>query len=222
MSGCPYEKVYFNHRTGKAGKCTFCFPSIEAGMPTICSETCVGRLRYPGLMLYDADRVLAAAATTDPAGLHEAQLSVFLDPDDPAVAAEAIVGSETAEAVRLSDGTVLPATVVVGVGVVPRVELAEAVDLAVDNGVVVDEHLATSAPGIFAAGDVANAFHPGSGGELVSFWLRRGRVAAAMNANVWDAGDAIEALLQVDWPIDPALLADPEVDLAGLTGPLGA
>ncbi len=89
VSGCPYKKVYFNHRTGKAEKCTFCFPRIEAGLPTICSETCVGRLRYLGLVLYDADRVLAAAATKDPAELYEAQLGVFLDPDDPAIVAEA-------------------------------------------------------------------------------------------------------------------------------------
>ena len=85
VSGCPYKKVYFNHRTGKAEKCTFCFPRIEAGQPTICSETCVGRLRYLGLMLYDADAVLAAAATGDPRDLYHAQLSVFLDPGDPVV-----------------------------------------------------------------------------------------------------------------------------------------
>ncbi len=42
VSGCPYKKVYFNHRTGKAEKCTLCYPRIEAGLPTICSETCVG------------------------------------------------------------------------------------------------------------------------------------------------------------------------------------
>jgi nitrate reductase beta subunit len=89
VSGCPYKKVYFNHRTGKAEKCTLCFPRIEAGLPTICSETCVGRLRYLGLVLYDADRVLTAAATRDPADLYEAQLSVFLDPHDPAIATEA-------------------------------------------------------------------------------------------------------------------------------------
>ncbi len=89
VSGCPYKKVYFNHRTGKAEKCTLCFPRIEAGQPTICSETCVGRLRYLGLMLYDADAVLPAAVTPDPQDLHRAQLSVFLDPDDPGVQAEA-------------------------------------------------------------------------------------------------------------------------------------
>ena len=85
VSGCPYKKVYFNHRTGKAEKCTLCFPRIEAGQPTICSETCVGRLRYLGLVLYDADQVLGAAATTDVQDLYEAQLSVFLDPEDPEV-----------------------------------------------------------------------------------------------------------------------------------------
>src|SRR5262249_8586406 len=89
VSGCPYKKVYFNHRTGKAEKCTLCFPRIEAGQPTICSETCVGRLRYLGLMLYDADAVLAAGATKDPRDLYQAQLSVFLDPADPEVQAEA-------------------------------------------------------------------------------------------------------------------------------------
>ncbi|MBO2463172.1 nitrate reductase subunit beta [Actinomadura violacea] len=89
VSGCPYKKVYFNHRTGKAEKCTLCFPRIEEGQPTICSETCVGRLRYLGLFLYDADKVTEAAATPDEQDLYEAQLSVFLDPSDPEVQAEA-------------------------------------------------------------------------------------------------------------------------------------
>lgn len=91
VTGCPYKKVYFNHRTGKAEKCTFCFPRIEVGLPTVCSETCVGRLRYIGLVLYDADRVLAAASEPDETKLLAAQRAVFLDPDDPDVqrAAEA-------------------------------------------------------------------------------------------------------------------------------------
>jgi len=89
VSGCPYKKVYFNHRTGKAEKCTFCFPRIEEGQPTICSETCVGRLRYLGLILYDADRVLGAAATPGQQDLYQAQLDVFLDPHDPQVQAAA-------------------------------------------------------------------------------------------------------------------------------------
>ncbi len=89
VTGCPYKKIYFNHRTGKAEKCTFCFPRIEVGLPTICSETCVGRLRYIGLVLYDADRVLEAASITDEHELLAAQRSVFLDPHDPVVMAEA-------------------------------------------------------------------------------------------------------------------------------------
>ncbi|WP_280421709.1 nitrate reductase subunit beta [Nocardia carnea] len=89
VSGCPYKKVYFNHRTGKAEKCTFCFPRIEVGLPTVCAETCVGRLRYIGLVLYDADKVLDAAATPDEQGLYQAQRDVFLDPADPEVRREA-------------------------------------------------------------------------------------------------------------------------------------
>ena len=89
VSGCPYKKVYFNHKTGKAEKCTFCYPRIEVGIPTVCSETCVGRLRYIGLVLYDADRVLEAASVEDDRDLYEAQRSVFLDPHDPQVQREA-------------------------------------------------------------------------------------------------------------------------------------
>ena len=85
VTGCPYKKIYFNHRTGKAEKCTFCFPRIEIGQPTICSETCVGRLRYIGLMLYDVDAVTRAAAVPDEHDLYAAQRSVFLDPNDPQV-----------------------------------------------------------------------------------------------------------------------------------------
>jgi nitrate reductase beta subunit len=89
VSACPYKKVYFNHKTNKAEKCTLCYPLIEQGKPTICSETCVGRLRYLGLMLYDADRVLEAAAIENDHDLLDAQRSVFLDPFDPAVIAQA-------------------------------------------------------------------------------------------------------------------------------------
>ncbi|MEO8108336.1 MAG: nitrate reductase subunit beta, partial [Actinomycetes bacterium] len=89
VSGCPYKKVYFNHKTGKAEKCTFCYPRVEVGMPTVCSETCVGRLRYIGLILYDADRVLEAASVEDDQDLYRAQLDVMLDPHDPEVIAAA-------------------------------------------------------------------------------------------------------------------------------------
>jgi nitrate reductase beta subunit len=85
ITGCPYKKIYFNHKSGKAEKCTFCYPRVEVGLPTVCSETCVGRLRYLGLFLYDADAVTEAAATPDPQDLYAAQLDLMLDPNDPAV-----------------------------------------------------------------------------------------------------------------------------------------
>lgn len=89
VTGCPYKKVYFNHRTGKAEKCTFCYPRVEVGLPTVCAETCVGRLRYIGIILYDADKVAEAASVPDEKDLFEAQKSVLLDPHDPEVIAAA-------------------------------------------------------------------------------------------------------------------------------------
>ena len=63
--------------------------------------------------------------------------------------------------VLLADGTQIDAElVVIGVGITPNTELAEAAGLTVDNGIQVDEHLCSSDPDIYAAGDVANAFHP--------------------------------------------------------------
>ncbi|MFW6640617.1 nitrate reductase subunit beta [Nocardiopsis algeriensis] len=85
VTACPYKKIYFNHKTGKAEKCTFCYPRIEVGMPTVCSETCVGRLRYLGLVFYDADKVLEAASVEDEHDLLDAQRDLVLDPNDPEV-----------------------------------------------------------------------------------------------------------------------------------------
>ncbi len=194
---------------------------------------------------------------------------------------EAFRGSNTVEEVVLADGGVVAGDlVVVGVGVSPRTELAAAAGLQVDNGVVVDEHLATSVPGIWAAGDVANAYHPvfdtrirlehwsaalnqgpvaaknmlgqgvayekipyffsdqydlgmeyngfaaswdqvvyrgdREGRELIVFWLDHGRVVAAMNVNVWDAGDQIGAILMSKALVDLEQLADANVDLSAI------
>ncbi|MGA8942959.1 MAG: nitrate reductase subunit beta [Thermoactinomyces sp.] len=85
VTGCPYKKVYFNWKTNKAEKCTFCFPRMEAGLPTICSETCVGRLRYIGIVFYDLDKVEQAASVNDEKDLYQAHLDLFLDPHDPEV-----------------------------------------------------------------------------------------------------------------------------------------
>ncbi|UPH70325.1 nitrate reductase subunit beta [Abyssibius alkaniclasticus] len=90
VSGCPYKKIYYNWESGKSEKCTFCYPRIESGQPTVCSETCVGRIRYLGVMLYDADKIAQAAAVVDEKDLYQAQLDVFLDPNDPKVIAEAL------------------------------------------------------------------------------------------------------------------------------------
>ena len=85
VSGCPYKKVYYNWSTGKSEKCTLCYPRIESGNPTVCSETCVGRIRYLGVMLYDADKIEEAANAPHEQDLYDAQLGVFLDPSDPVV-----------------------------------------------------------------------------------------------------------------------------------------
>lgn len=105
MTGCPYKKVYFNWKTHKAEKCTFCYPRIEEGLPTVCAETCVGRIRYIGAMLYDADRVEEAASTPDQTKLYEAQLDLFLDPNDPEIVDQALkegISEEMIEAAQKS------------------------------------------------------------------------------------------------------------------------
>ncbi len=91
--------------------------------------------------------------------------------------------SITEAAVVLDDGTSLPADLVVaGVGVKPRTALAEAAGLRVEDGVVVDAQFRTSAPGVFAAGDVARYPQAGSGDLVrVEHWVaaeRQGQAAA--------------------------------------------
>jgi 3-phenylpropionate/trans-cinnamate dioxygenase ferredoxin reductase subunit len=85
--------------------------------------------------------------------------------------------------VILSDGTRIDADmIIVGIGAVARTELAAAAGLKIDNGLVVDEHLRTSDPDIFAAGDIANAYNPRLGRHIrVEHWAnarRQGLVAA--------------------------------------------
>jgi 3-phenylpropionate/trans-cinnamate dioxygenase ferredoxin reductase component len=194
---------------------------------------------------------------------------------------EEVVGTDRATGVRTTDGeTIAGDLIVIGVGAVPRDELARQAGLAVDNGIMVDEFLTTSDPRILAAGDVANAWHPLLGArlrvehwdnaikqgqaaaatmlgtptaftqlpffysdqydfgmeyrghattwdqvvfrgdpgsrEFLAFWLHQGRVLAAMNANIWDQGDALDTLLQSRATPSPEHLADPTVDLADL------
>ena len=95
-----------------------------------------------------------------------------------------IVGAEgRVTGVRIDGGEVVPADLVlVGIGAIPNVELAKAAGLEVDNGIVTDQSLRTSDPDIFAAGDVANAYHPVAKMQLRSeHWanaLKGGPVAA--------------------------------------------
>jgi 3-phenylpropionate/trans-cinnamate dioxygenase ferredoxin reductase subunit len=196
-----------------------------------------------------------------------------------------ITGSNgVADGVRLSDGSHIRADIIVaGVGISPRTQLAAAAGLEVTNGIKTGADLRTSDPDIFAAGDVACAFHPllgkhirvehwanalhqpeaaaramlggpvsydrvpyfftdqyelgmeysgytEPGGydevifrgdvsrpEFVAFWLGNGgRVLAGMNVNIWDAADAIEALIRAGRPVDKAALRDPQISLDSL------
>ena len=189
--------------------------------------------------------------------------------------------------VRLDDGSELPAdVVVVAIGALPRVELAHVAGLELSDsvpggGVDTDANLRTSAPDVFAAGDIAAHFHPRYGRrvrvehwanakdqgahvagnlldgaepytnspyffsdqydlgmevrglanpfrdelvvrgdlgarEFIAFWLREGAVFAAMNVNMWDDGDALQALVDNQTKVDAKQLQ--EADLASLTG----
>jgi 3-phenylpropionate/trans-cinnamate dioxygenase ferredoxin reductase subunit len=193
----------------------------------------------------------------------------------------AVMGSRRVRAIRTDDGQRIRADlVVIGAGAMPRTELAQTAGIAVDNGVLVDEHLETSVPGIFAAGDVANAMHPRYGrrlrvehwdnakrqgraaagnmlgkakpyeripyfysdqydlgmeyrgfaprwdevvirgdqasGEFIAFWLLDGRVAAAMNVNIWDLGEDLDRLVSPGVRVDARRLADPTQPLTDL------
>jgi 3-phenylpropionate/trans-cinnamate dioxygenase ferredoxin reductase subunit len=101
----------------------------------------------------------------------------------PETTVERFEGEGSVERVLTRDGAVVEAqAVVVGVGVTPRTALAEAAGIRTENGVLVDERLETSAPGVFAAGDIANAANPFYGRRLrVEHWanaLGQGPAAA--------------------------------------------
>lgn len=97
----------------------------------------------------------------------------------------AFEGARAVERVVTTDRKRIDAdVVVVGVGVTPRTELADAAGLVVDNGILVDEHLRTNSPHVFAAGDVASVRHPLYGRHVrVEHWAtaRHQGPAAARN-----------------------------------------
>ena len=84
IAACPYKKVFFNWFAGKSEKCILCFPRIETGQAPACFHSCVGRIRYLGVLLYDAERIEEVAKSPDEE-LVEAQRSMILDPWDPDV-----------------------------------------------------------------------------------------------------------------------------------------
>jgi 3-phenylpropionate/trans-cinnamate dioxygenase ferredoxin reductase subunit len=114
----------------------------------------------------------------------------------PKQRATAFRGRTAVEAIETGDGSLIEADlVVVGVGAQPRVDLAAEAGLVVGDGIHVDEHLETSVPGIFAAGDVAAAWHPVFGSRIrVEHWdnaKRQGRLAAQ---NMLGGADSYERI----------------------------
>jgi len=88
VAACPYKKVYYNWATGKSEKCLLCFPRLETGQAPACAHSCVGRIRYLGVLLYDADQIPGAAMVPDEQ-LVDAQRAILLNPADPDVIAQA-------------------------------------------------------------------------------------------------------------------------------------
>jgi nitrate reductase / nitrite oxidoreductase, beta subunit len=104
VTACPYKKAYYNWETGKSEKCILCYPRIETGQAPACMHSCVGRIRYLGVVLYDADRI-ERAASADDADLVQEQLDMMLDPHDPEVIAAAKangIADSTIESAQLS------------------------------------------------------------------------------------------------------------------------
>ncbi len=88
IAACPYKKTFYNWHTGKTEKCILCFPRLETGQAPACFHSCVGRIRYLGVLFYDAARIEEVAKQSNE-NLVEAQRSLILDPEDSAVIAGA-------------------------------------------------------------------------------------------------------------------------------------
>ncbi len=99
VTACPYKKSYFNWSTGKSEKCILCYPRLEAGEPPACHHSCVGRIRYLGVLLYDADRI-EEVASADSKDIVRLQRELILDPHDPAVQAAALANGITPDVIE--------------------------------------------------------------------------------------------------------------------------
>ncbi|MCB0477860.1 MAG: nitrate reductase subunit beta [Crocinitomicaceae bacterium] len=84
VTACPYKKSYYNWNTGKSEKCILCYPRLESGQAPACMHSCVGRIRYLGVMLYDADKIQNVANSDDKDLLFN-HLDIYVDPNDPKV-----------------------------------------------------------------------------------------------------------------------------------------
>lgn len=88
VTACPYKKSYYNWGTGKSEKCILCYPRLESGYAPACMHSCVGRIRYLGVLLYDASQI-ELVASADDENLVKRQMDMILDPFDPNVIAAA-------------------------------------------------------------------------------------------------------------------------------------
>lgn len=132
--------------------------------------------------------------------------------------------------VVLGDGSVLDTDhVLVAIGATPNVELAEQAGITVDNGILVDAFHRTSAPEVFAAGDVANVDHPRYGRLRVEHWanaLNSGPAAARSmlgNGTAWDAvpyffTDQYDLGMEFAGLLEPGATLIVRGDLPGLNG----
>jgi len=159
--------------------------AVVVGMGFIGSEVAAS-LRHEGLEVTCIDpgkaplgRILGEAVGATLATLHESYgvRTIFND------SVAAVEGGRRVEAVATKAGTRIPCEIVVlGVGVEPTVDFLDGSGVHVDNGVVVDQFCATNVPGIYAAGDVANHYHPVFGRHIrVEHWqnaMRQGAGAA--------------------------------------------
>ena len=88
IAACPYKKTYYNWQTGKSEKCILCFPRLETGQAPACFHSCVGRIRYLGVLLYDADMIDEVARMPEDE-LVDAHRNMIMNPHDPKVIAAA-------------------------------------------------------------------------------------------------------------------------------------
>lgn len=84
VTACPYKKTYYNWSTGKSEKCVLCYPRLESGQAPACMHSCVGRIRYLGVVLYDADKI-QEIASCDESEIIARQREAILNPHDPEV-----------------------------------------------------------------------------------------------------------------------------------------